>query len=148
MSIESIIVKGQVGPCGLLCEECVLGNGTIAETAKKTNEYIQNYGVKDWGPSIPGGADIDWEKVEKGLEWMNTYCNCVGCEKGGGAPDCSIRICANEKNYELCNECTDVKTCNKFNWLGETGNELRNNLALAKEKTKKDWITEKRGSNL
>ena len=34
------IVKDQAGPCGITCGTCVLGNGTIAETAGKTKSYI------------------------------------------------------------------------------------------------------------
>ena len=44
-------VKLQVGPCGITCGTCPLGNGTIAETSKKTLEYVNGYGIKEWAPS-------------------------------------------------------------------------------------------------
>jgi len=91
-------VKTQAGSCGITRGSCVLGNGTIAETAGKTKAYIQGYGIKEWAPMVPGGGELNWEETEKVLEWMNKYSYCPGCEKGGGPPDCSIRTCANEKD--------------------------------------------------
>ena len=54
-------VMGQMGPCGIACAACVLGNGTVAETAKKTKEYIQGYGVEEGAPQAPGGSEVDFD---------------------------------------------------------------------------------------
>ena len=52
---------------------CVLGNGTIAETAEKTKEHITGYGIKEWAPMVPGGKDINWIETEKTMDWMTQY---------------------------------------------------------------------------
>jgi hypothetical protein len=133
-------VKDQAGPCGITCGTCVLGNGTIAETAEKTKEYILGYGIKDWAPMVPGGKDINWTDTEKTLDWMTQYATCVGCEKGGGPPDCAIKTCAQEKGYLLCNQCNEIDDCNKFDWLQDYATTLKNNLNKAKGLSKKEYI--------
>jgi hypothetical protein len=129
-------VKDQAGPCGITCGTCVLGNGTIAETAGKTKGYIAGYGIKEWAPLVPGGAEIDWAETEKALEWMTKYAGCQGCEKGGGPPSCAIRPCANEKGIQLCSQCSELDGCRKFDWLGDYAATLKETLNENKGKTK------------
>lgn len=136
------IVKDQAGPCGITCGTCVLGNGTIAETAGKTKSYIAGYGIKEWAPMVPGGAEINWAETEKTLEWMTKYANCQGCEKGGGPPDCTIRLCANEKGIQLCSQCGELDGCNKFDWLGDYATVLKQALRDNKSKTKEEYIAD------
>lgn len=140
MKSPLMIVKDQVAPCGITCATCDLGNGTAADTAKKTIELINSIGVKDWAPSFPGGAELDWESTEKTLGWMNTYAYCAGCEKGGGPPDCVIRACANEKGYEMCNECDELADCKKFDWLGDYADVLKGKLDDYRGKTKAEIV--------
>ena len=135
-------VKDQAGPCGITCGTCVLGNGTIAETAAKTKSYIAGYGIKEWAPLVPGGAEIDWTETEKTLEWMTKYAGCQGCEKGGGPPDCTIRSCANEKGIQLCSRCSELDGCKKFDWLGDYATALKQTLKENKGKTKEEYIAE------
>ena len=135
-------VKDQVGPCGITCGTCVLGNGTIAETAEKTKSYIAGYGIKEWAPLVSSGAEIDWAETEKTLEWMTKYANCQGCEKGGGPPDCTIRSCANEKGIQLCSRCSELDGCKKFDWLGDYSVSLKQILKENKGKTKEEHIAE------
>lgn len=136
------IVKDQAGPCGITCGTCVLGNGTIAETAGKTKSYIAGYGIKEWAPLVPGGAEINWAETEKTLMWMTKYANCQGCEKGGGPPDCTIRLCANEKSIQLCSQCGELDGCNKFDWLGDYATGLKQTLRDNKSKTKEEYIAD------
>jgi hypothetical protein len=135
-------VKDQAGPCGITCGTCVLGNGTIAETAGKTKGYIAGYGIKEWAPLVPGGAEINWAETEKTLEWMTKYAGCQGCEKGGGPPDCAIRLCANEKAIQLCSQCGELDGCKKFDWLGDYAAVLKQTLSQNKSKTKEEYIAD------
>ena len=81
-----------------------------------------------WSPFVPGGEAIDWATVDRALDWMTTYARCAGCRNGGGPPDCAIRICARERDYELCSSCSDLEGCTKFDWLGEYGKEVKKKL--------------------
>ncbi|MBN2334509.1 DUF3795 domain-containing protein [Candidatus Bathyarchaeota archaeon] len=139
-------VKDQAGPCGITCGSCVLGNGTIAETAGKAKTYIQGYGIKEWAPMVPGGAELNWEETEKALDWMSKNSYCPGCEKGGGPPDCSIRACANEKSIELCSQCDELEGCGKYDWLGGHAAVLKQTLKENKGKTKEQFIADALGS--
>ena len=135
-------VKDQVAPCGITCGTCDLGNGTVAETAKRTIELINNIGIKEWAPATPGGAELDWDATEKTLGWMTKYAYCAGCEKGGGPPDCAIRTCAKEKGYGLCNECDELAGCNKFDWLGDYSKVLKGNLEGYRGMSKEEILAE------
>ena len=135
-------VKKQVAPCGITCGTCDLGSGTAANTAKKTLELINGIGIKDWSPMVLGGSELDWPATEKTLEWMTKYAYCAGCEKGGGPPDCAIRLCAKEKGYSLCNECDELEGCTKFDWLGDYSKTLKGKLEGYRGKTKEEIVVE------
>ncbi len=142
MSDTVVDIMNQVGPCGITCATCDLGNGTLANTSKKTIELINSVGIKNWAPMVPGGAELDWSATEKTLEWMTKYAFCAGCEKGGGSPTCAIRICANEKGFDLCSECNELEGCTKFDWLGDYAQTLRVKLAANKGKSKEQLVSE------
>lgn len=135
-------VKGQMGPCGIACGLCDLGNGTVAEAAKKTKDYLRNYEVSQWAPLVPGGSEIDFDQLFKSLDWVSASVGCFGCEKGGGPPDCAIRKCAGERGYGICSECPDLEGCGRFDWLGDYGGTLRLRLKGPRGKTKKELIDE------
>lgn len=133
-------VKDQAGPCGITCGTCVLGNGTIAETAEKIKEHITGYGMKEWAPMVPGGNDINWIETEKTLDWMSQYATCDGCGKGGGPPDCGIRSCATDNDYQLCSQCKELDDCNKFDFLQDYAKTIKNNLNESMGLSKKEYI--------
>ena len=73
---------------------------------------------------------------------MTKYAYCAGCEKGGGPPDCAIRLCAKEKGFSLCNECGELESCTKFDWLGEYSKTLKGKLEGFRGKTKEEIVSE------
>ena len=120
--------ESQLGPCGILCSTCPLGNGAVAESAGQTRKHITDCQIPMWSPFLPGGEAIDWAAVDRALDWMTTYARCAGCQNGGGPADCAIRICARERGYELCSSCGDLEGCTRFDWLGEHGQEAKEKL--------------------
>lgn len=135
------IVKDQMGPCSITCATCNLGNGTVAETAQKLQGYLKFYEVPSWAPMEPGGADIEFDRLDKALNWLQTYIRCSGCEQGGGPPDCAIRTCSRERGYDLCSECPDLEGCDKFDWLGDP-ESLKERLGRNKGRSKREIIEE------
>ena len=133
-------VKNHMGPCGTVCATCDLGNGTVAEIAHDLKQMLQDWGISLWASRIPGGSDIDFHNLEKSLDWINTYTICLGCESGGGPPECSIRRCAKERGYMLCSECLELEGCNNFNFLEKSGKRLKQK--LKERKTKETYISE------
>ena len=130
-------VKDQMGPCGISCGACVLGNGTVSETATNLKGYLEFADVPSWAPLIPGGKEIDFDVLKKTLDWINTYVRCMGCEQGGGPPDCIIRTCAKDKKLTICSDCPELEDCKKFEWLGES---VKKNLKNSRGKSKKELI--------
>jgi len=118
--MKKLSLENQVGPCGITCGTCFLGSGTMAKTMGEASHYINMSDIKEWSSQVPGGSEINWVETEKALDWMQKYAYCAGCEAGGGPPDCSIRLCAFERGYELCSQCNELDTCEKFDWIGET----------------------------
>ena len=135
-------VKDQMGPCGISCALCDLGNGTVAECAGKVKDYLQNYGVSQWAPLVPGGSEVDFDRLFKSLDWVSSSIGCLGCEKGGGPPDCTIRSCTKERGYDICSECPDLSGCGNFEWLGESGGALKDKLEDSKGKSKRELVEE------
>jgi len=97
-------------------------------------------GIKEWAPLVPEGKDLNWDDTEKTLNWMTKYAYCAGCEQGGGPPNCAIRICAKEKTYDLCNICSELDDCTKFDWLGEHGVTLKQKLKANIGKSKQELL--------
>jgi len=135
-------VKSQIAPCGIVCYSCNLGNGNVAETAQNLLTFLEFYQVHEWSPQIPGGSEVDFDKLSTALKWIVNNVTCPGCERGGGPPDCPIKNCANERGYELCSECPDLDACEKFDWLGDQAEELKARLRRSGGKNKPDLIDE------
>jgi hypothetical protein len=133
-------IKDQAGPCGIVCASCPLGNGTVAERASQTRKHIGECQIPTWSQFISGGEIIDWTAVDRGLEWMEKNACCAGCANGGGPPDCTIRICARERGYELCSYCSDLDGCNKFEWLKEHGKALKKTLKENQGLAREEYI--------
>ncbi len=119
------IVNGQIAPCGLHCERCNLGNGSVAESAIILANHLKQYDVASWASQVPGGSEIDFKMLDQSLAWVSKSINCPGCIKGGGNPDCPIRICSKERGLSSCGQCSGLADCDKFDWLGEGGKGLK-----------------------
>jgi hypothetical protein len=73
---------------------------------------------------------------------VSSSVGCLGCENGGGPPDCTIRKCADERGYDICSICSELEGCIKFDWLGDYASVLRGKLEANKGKLKKVLIEE------
>ena len=134
-------VKDQMGPCSIACFSCEGGNGTIGEVAWRLQDTVKRTGIASIAPMLPGGAEIDFNQLDKILNWMQANTNCPGCEQGGGPPDCPIRICSKGKEYDLCSECPDLEGCDKFNWLGNP-EAFKKRLKESKGRSKRELVEE------
>lgn len=133
-------IEAQVGPCGIICSACPLGSGVVAESASRTKQFISDCKIPEWSPFVPEGKDIDWALVDLALGWMTKYACCRGCENGGGPPDCTIRVCARERGYELCSSCVDLESCTKFDWLKDHGSQTRAALKENSGRSKEEYL--------
>ena len=109
----------RIGYCGINCDECAMGNGDFAETAKKLKNYIKVFGLSQWIDELPGGYRVDMRNLKKALDILSVYTRCAGCREMGGPTVCPIRDCAQSKGLKFCYECDELDKCKKFDWLGE-----------------------------
>lgn len=131
-------VKDQIGFCGIWCGGCKNGNGVIMELTKKYEKIIEKGNLEKWAPK-----DFDFKEFMKGLSSMQKMLLCPGCLKGGGIPNCEIRVCALEKNVTNCNQCHQLMTCKHLEELEKNYDlKIRKNLIEIKN-IDKDVLIEK-----
>lgn len=123
------IVKDQVAPCGIRCGDCDLGKGCVAEAAINLTDYLKRYDVPSWAHMLPGGDGVDFKQLDQDLIWVSNMMRCSGCLRGGGNPECPIRLCSKEKGFSSCGQCSDLEGCGKFDFLGDHAVTLKRELA-------------------
>ena len=93
--------------CGLYCEHCSV-KAKVGPAARVLYDEMKKAGFEDVINFIPGGEGF-WpflkSMVEDGM--------CVSCKDGSGNPGCAIRLCAQDKDVEMCAFCEDYP-CDKF----------------------------------
>jgi hypothetical protein len=124
--------KNYICYCGLYCENCAV-MAKIGPVAKDLYGEMKKAGFEEIIHLIPGG-DGFWpflkNLAEEGM--------CISCQDGGGDPGCAIRICAKEKNIEMCAFCESYP-CKKFNNFFEGHSILKQDNALLREKGMDAW---------
>ncbi|MDR0453730.1 MAG: DUF3795 domain-containing protein [Deferribacteraceae bacterium] len=93
--------------CGLYCENCAV-KAKIEPAAKILQNEMKKSGFAEIINKIPGG-DGFWLF----LKYMAEDGLCISCKDGGGNPACAVRICAKEKEIEICALCGSYP-CEKF----------------------------------
>lgn len=103
-----------VGYCGLYCNACGIRQGKIKTAVNNLRNIIAAYGfdkvipeLDDWEPSFKHYDEFS--QVMNGLVKM--FGDCQGCLQGGGDPNCKVRLCAKQKGYRTCAECSETETC-------------------------------------
>jgi len=93
--------------CGLYCENCAV-KVKIEPAAKVLYDEMKAAGFEDVISFIPGGDEF-WPFLKS----MANDGLCISCQDGGGNPGCAVRICAKEKDIEMCALCEDYP-CGKI----------------------------------
>jgi len=80
-------------------------------------EYMERFRANYWTHCFPEGEGFNFAEFHKGLNWLLTHTECLGCKQGRGMADCPIRVCACGRGIGNCYECPDLKNCDKFIFL-------------------------------
>lgn len=103
-----------VGYCGLYCNACGIRQEKIKTAVNNLRSLIAVYGfdkimpeLANWEPSFKHYNEFN--QIMDGLVKLFGYC--PGCLQNGGDPNCKVRVCAKEKNYRTCAECSEIETC-------------------------------------
>jgi len=105
----------------------------VAPTAKVLFEEMKKAGFEEIIHYIPGG-DGFWPflkgMVEDGI--------CVSCRDGSGNPGCAVRVCAKEKDVEMCAFCSEYP-CDRFAAFFAGYPRLEQDNALLRDKGWDAW---------
>ena len=89
--------------CGLYCRLC----GHMARMPKQARALQASMCKEGWehyGASVHEGFEEFWRVLGTLAETDET---CPGCRGGCGFPGCEIRVCAREREVEVCPLCED-----------------------------------------
>ena len=125
--------------CGLYCKHCV--NFTrIPQQAKALFNTMKREGFEFFGPYQSPEFNDFWKHLKKLTRLDEENPGCRGGE-GCGDPNCKIRICAREKNIDICVYC-DEYPCDKFDFLVKQYPALLGDGQKLKEMGIDDWLVE------
>jgi hypothetical protein len=85
--------------CGLYCGNCAV-KVKVEPASKSLYKEMQKAGFETIIQFFPNG-----DKFWSFLKAMAVEGVCISCKAGSGNPGCKVRICAKEKNVEMCALC-------------------------------------------
>ncbi|MDL2262959.1 DUF3795 domain-containing protein, partial [Bacteroidales bacterium OttesenSCG-928-I21] len=85
--------------CGLYCGNCAV-KAKVEPASKVLYEEMEKLGFGEIMSFFPDG-----EKFWSFLKSMSVEGVCISCKAGSGNPTCKVRLCAKEKNVEMCALC-------------------------------------------
>lgn len=129
--------------CGLYCGACAIKNGQIRDTAKTLQQMLEAYGYAQWAPTLGEfvPATKHYREFEGVMEWLMAQ-DCEGCRAGGGNPACTVRICAREKGFAGCWECTESDCDKPQQEIGTSAPIATENQQRIREVGLEAWLAE------
>jgi hypothetical protein len=127
--------------CGAYCGQCSRFAGFTAfrEAAALLAEIADSHGYQYWMPEAAKG--FDYAGFRKGLEFFRAPKSSLicqrGCRNGDGRPDCPMRNCCRERQFDGCFDCGDFP-CQKVKWDEGALKRARDYGKLGRE----EWLRE------
>ncbi|NWF86529.1 DUF3795 domain-containing protein [Candidatus Bathyarchaeota archaeon] len=104
--------------------------------AKKSKSQLET-----WAPK-----SFNFDEFIKGLTAIQAMPFCPGCRKGGGDPNCKIRICALNEGVTDCSLCDQLSMCKNFEELERSHPKIKECLIEVKGKERaafiEKWVNE------
>lgn len=123
--------------CGLYCRLC--GHmARMPKQARALRDSMRKEGWEDWGEHAQEGFGEFWRVLGKLAETDET---CPGCRGGCGFPGCEIRVCAREREVEVCPMCEDFP-CEHIHGLARSYPTLISDGMRMREIGLETWIEE------
>jgi hypothetical protein len=119
--------------CGLYCENCAI-KAKVHPAAKVLYNEMKKAEVDKFIHMLPGGEGF-WPFLKNVAEDGV----CTSCREGAGNPGCAIRICAKEKNVEMCALCESYP-CERFDNFYEEYSTLKEDNAFLRDKGMEVWL--------
>jgi hypothetical protein len=118
--------------CGLYCENCAV-KVKVEPAAKVLYVEMKKAGFEEIIQMIPDSAGF-WSFLKS----MAEQGVCISCKEGSGNPGCAVRICAKEKNVDMCALCEHYP-CELFTRYFEGYPILKHDNAVLREKGIDAW---------
>jgi hypothetical protein len=118
--------------CGLYCKNCAV-KVKVEPAAKVLYGEMRKLGFEEIMPFFSDG-----EKFWSFLKGMSVEGVCISCKAGSGNPNCKIRLCAKEKNIEMCALCESYP-CKYFTDFFEGYPMLKHDNSILREKGWEAW---------
>ena len=104
---RTTVEKKYICYCGLYCGNCAV-KAKVEPAVRVLHGEMKKAGFEEIINYIPDG-EVFW----RFLKSVSEEGACVSCQAGSGYPTCPVRVCAKEKNVEICALCRDYP-CEKF----------------------------------
>jgi len=125
------------GYCGLYCGACDIYQQRISKSGNELKKVLDAFKFGDFSNQVPGLEDYaTFEKVLNNI--ITIFGQCAACQKGGGDPQCKIRLCCREKGYQTCAECSSFP-CERFKALESSLSLIEQNLEEIKKIGLEEW---------
>lgn len=118
--------------CGLYCENCAV-KVKVEPASKVLYQEMNKLGFEEIMPYFPNG-----DKFWSFLKGMSVEGVCISCKAGSGNPACKIRLCAKEKNVDMCAFCNSYP-CEYFTEFFEGYPMLKQDNSILREKGWESW---------
>jgi hypothetical protein len=118
--------------CGLYCGNCAV-KVNVEPASKTLYEEMKRAGFEEVMQFFPDG-----DKFWSFLKGMAVEGVCISCKAGSGNPGCKVRICAKEKNVEMCALC-ERYPCEHIAGFFEGYPVLKHDNAVLREKGWDAW---------
>ena len=97
------------GLCGVFCEMCPTGNGTISHHASELSRLMNNeFG---WAKD---SVDFEFENLRKGLAWLSKI-TCPTCHNIEN-PRCEVMRCEKVRELGSCLLCDELPECPRLEY--------------------------------
>lgn len=118
--------------CGLYCEHCAV-KVKVEPAAKVLYKEMKKLGFEEIIPFFHDGETF-WSF----LKGMSNNGVCISCRAGSGNPGCKVRLCAKEKNVDMCAFCESYP-CVHFKDFFEGYPQLKQDNSILREKGWESW---------
>ena len=139
--------------CGLYCLDCIPSKRRLFRLVGELRETLEELGFDRYAELKSRRIETfsDYPRFLEVLKEIGRLECTVPCYEGpcsqtGCAPDCKVRACVLDREYEGCWECDDFRGCERLESLKDVHPGLEHNLETIKKYGVENW-SDRRGKH-
>jgi hypothetical protein len=134
--------REQTACCGLYCGDCIPADQSLFDVAATLRQQLDDWQLEKYAEykSTRNGTFSAYPVFREVLDAILTLRCPKTCFRGGGDPNCAIRLCAHQKGLEGCWQCENPETCETLEIMcvGH-GDTVRHNLRMIRRHGVQNW---------